>query len=128
MLRKYSRKGLEKRKEERKDFPEFFNKHIQIIRDTKACCEECGTRLMGDVSEVAHVLPKSYFKSISTNSLNVIYLCGWKSINNCHSKFDDGTNENIKKMLVYSKISCIFTQLLGSITEKINYKVYDRYE
>jgi hypothetical protein len=127
-VKKYSKKGLEKRKEERKDFPEFFKHHIKFIKDNRICCEECGTRLMGDVSEVAHVLPKSYFKSISTNNLNVIYLCGWKSSINCHSLFDDGSNENIKKMLVYPKISIIFTQLKELILEKINYKVYDRYE
>jgi hypothetical protein len=127
-MRKYSSKGLEKRKEERKNFPEFFSRHVQYIKDNRVCCEECGSRLLGDVSEVAHILPKGYFKSISTNDLNVIYLCGWKSSKNCHSLFDDSLNENIKKMIVYPKIIRIFTELKEILTEKINYKIYDRYE
>lgn len=127
-MKKYSKKGLEKRQEERKDFPKFFQRHINKIKTEKLCCEECGCRLLGDVSEVAHCLPKGYFKSVSTNDYNILYLCGYKSPNNCHSKFDDGSNENIKKLLVFSKISRIFAELKEIVTEKINYKVYDRYE
>ena len=63
MIRRYSKKGLEKRKEERACLPEFFQKHITIIKENNLSCVNCGEKLKGDVSEVAHRLPKSTFKS-----------------------------------------------------------------
>jgi len=126
-MKKYSAKSREKRIEERKDFPEFFQKHIQIIKDGKLSCEECGERLKGDVSEIAHILPKSKFKSISTNDLNVIYLCGMYSNNNCHHNFDNLTVEKVKQMNIFPKICEIFKELEPIITEQINYKIYDKY-
>jgi len=125
MIRKYSKKGLEKRKEERKDFPEFFQKHIEIAKNK--FCEECGEKLKGNSSEIAHILPKSYYKSISTNDNNIIYLCGIYSENQCHTNFDNYDEKKFKKMHCYSKISSIFTELEKEITEKITYKTYDRY-
>jgi len=126
MIRKYSKKGLEKRKAEREGFPEFFQKHIEIARNSY--CEECGQRLTGDVSEIAHCLPKSYFKSVSTSDLNVLYLCGRFSANQCHSNYDNGAVEKVKQMKIYPKVKEIFQQLKPEITETINYKVYQKYE
>ena len=60
-MKKYSKKGLERRKAERECLPEFFQKHIEIAK-TKYC-EECGAKLKGNISEIAHRLPKSFFKS-----------------------------------------------------------------
>lgn len=125
-LKRYSKKTADKRKEERKDFPEFFQRHIEIIKDNRLCCEECGCRLIGDVSEVAHVLPKGYFKSISTNDENVLYLCGWKS-GECHNRFDNGSNEAVKQMNIFPKVAEVFQKLKLTITENINYKTVDRY-
>ena len=79
MIRKYSKKGLEKRKEERHCLPEFFIRHVEKIKTEKLCCANCGDKLKGDVSEVAHVLPKQYFKSIQCSDDNVVYLCSYKS-------------------------------------------------
>jgi beta-lactamase regulating signal transducer with metallopeptidase domain len=42
-MRKYSQKGLERRKEERQCLPEFYKKHIEIAK-TKHC-ENCGQKL-----------------------------------------------------------------------------------
>lgn len=125
MLKKYTQKNLEKRKEERKDFPDFFQKHIEAARGKY--CEECGDKLKGNVTEIAHILPKQTFKSISTNDKNVLYLCGLYSKNNCHSNMDNYSNEKFKEMLVYPKISCIFEELEKEITEKISFKIYDKY-
>lgn len=126
-MKKYSKKALEHRKKEREGFPLFFQKHIKNISVNRLCCEECGSRLFGDVSEVAHILPKQTFKSISTEDSNVIYLCGWKSPNNCHDKFDNGSNEKVKEMKIFEKICESYENLLPLIEEKINYKVTDRY-
>lgn len=127
-MRKYSKKGLEKRREERKDFPAFFQKHIAEIKSTKARCAECGDRLFGDVSEVAHILEKSKFKSISTDDENVIYLCGWKSKNNCHGKFDNSSNEVVQEMKIYQDLLPVVRLLKEKIDEKVNYKFYDKWQ
>lgn len=120
------RRGItDKRREERKDFPEFFQKHIQLAQGT--VCRECGEKLSGNVTEIAHILAKQYFKSISTEDKNVIYLCGLYSKNNCHYKFDNLSNEDVKKMNCFPEILRTFTELENILTEKINYKIYDRY-
>lgn len=122
---KYSKKGLEKRKEERACLPEFFQRHIEIAKGK--CCEECGSKLKGNVSEIAHVLPKQYFKSIMCSDLNVLYLCGMYSSEQCHYNFDNYPQEKVKQMKIYPKVQEVFKQLEEDITEKINYKVYERY-
>ncbi len=125
-MKKYSKKGLEKRKLERECLPEFFQKHIEIAK-TK-CCEECGTKLRGNSSEIAHVLPKQYFKSVMCSDLNILYLCGMYSDKQCHTNFDNFPQEKVKEMKIYPKVQEIFKELEEEITEKINYKHRDLYE
>lgn len=125
MLRKYNNKNLEKRKAERECLPEFFKKHIEIAK-TK-CCEECGAKLKGNATEIAHVLPKQYFKSVMCSDLNVLYLCGLYSISSCHNNFDNFPQEKVKQMKIYPKVQDIFKQLEKEITEKINYKHRELY-
>lgn len=125
-MRKYSKKSRERRKEERKDLPEFYQKHIQYIKENNIHCQECSIKLKGDVSEVAHVLPKSLFKSVMTNDNNVLYLCGqWQ--NNCHGNLDNSSNDKIKEMFIYPLVEEKFLKLENTVTEKINYKIYERY-
>lgn len=126
MKRKYSKKGLERRKEERGCLPEFFKKHVGIAKTM--FCEECGDKLKGDVSEIAHVLPKSYFKSIQCNDLNILYLCGKNSNNQCHTNYDNFPQEKLRQMKIYDKVKLIFKKLKECITENLNYKLTDKYE
>lgn len=126
MIRKYSKKGLVKRKEDRACLSEFFVRHVEKIKTERLCCVNCGTRLMGDVSEVAHRLPKSTFKSIQCLDENVTYLCGMYSSNQCHSKYD-GTNEQLQSLNIFSAEKEIIKELLEKVTETINYKVYDKW-
>lgn len=126
-MKRYSSKGLEKRKEERKTFPEFFQKHIQHIRDNNLCCEECGAKLRGDVSEIAHILPKSMFKSIATDDRNVLYLCGMWSDSQCHSNYDNLPTAEVREMKVFPRIVEVFKELEKDITEKITYKAEEKY-
>lgn len=123
----YSKKALEKRKKERAGYAEFFIKHIGKIKENNSCCAECGSKLTGHVSEIAHILPKSYFKSIATNDENVIYLCGMYSSSQCHTNFDNFPLKKFQEMLVFSQISSIFARLEPLIEERINYKIYDKY-
>lgn len=125
-MKKYSTKALEKRKTERACLPEFFQKHIEIAKNS--LCEECGRKLTGHASEIAHILPKQYFKSVMCNDLNVLYLCGMFSENQCHTNFDTFSHEKIKQMKIYPKVQTAFKQLQEEITEKLNYKHYNLYE
>jgi hypothetical protein len=126
MIRKYSKKGLEKRKSERECLPEFFKKHIEIAK-TKFC-EECGNKLKGNASEIAHILPKNYFKSTMCSDLNVLYLCGLYSDNNCHYNLDNFPKEKVREMKIFPKVQELYKQLHSEITEKLNYKLTERYE
>lgn len=125
MIRKYSKKGLEKRKEERACLPEFFQRHIEIAK-TK-CCANCGEKLKGDVSEVAHRLPKSFFKSIMCDDENVVYLGGRFSSCGCHSLYD-GTNEQLQSLSIFSAEQKIVKELLEKVTETTGYKIYDKWQ
>ena len=125
MIRKYSKKGLEKRKEERACLPEFFQRHIEIAK-TK-CCANCGEKLKGDVSEVAHRLPKSFFKSIMCDDENVVYLGGRFSSCGCHSLYD-GTNEQLQSLSIFSAEQKIVKELLEKVTETTCYKIYDKWQ
>lgn len=125
MIKKYSQKALEKRKLERACLPEFFQRHIEIAKSK--CCEECNQKLSGHVSEIAHVIPKQYFKSVMCSNLNILYLCGMFSNNQCHANYDNFPQEKVKKMNIFPKVQKIFKELEQLITEKINYKVYERY-
>ena len=121
----YSKKGLEKRKEERACLPEFFQRHIEIAK-TK-CCANCGEKLRGDVSEIAHRLPKSFFKSIQCDDDNVVYLGGRFSSCGCHSLYD-GTNEQLQSLNIFSAEKEIVKELLEKVTEQINYKIYEKWQ
>jgi hypothetical protein len=127
MIKRYSKKGLEKRKAERQCLPEFFMKHVDIIKKEKKCCENCGERLIGDVSEVAHRLPKSTFKSIQCDDDNVVYLGGRFSSCGCHSKYD-GTNEQLQSLSFFAEEKLKVEELLEKVTEKYNYKILDRWK
>jgi hypothetical protein len=122
-MKKVTDKSREKRKNERKDFPDFYRKHIEIIKKNKLCCNECGVNLLGDVSEVAHILNKSTYKSVSTEDINVLYLCGWKQ-NNCHDRFDSGKQSEMK---IFQLVKERFSLIKDLVKEKINYKIWDKY-
>lgn len=107
---------------------DFFKKHINIIKKKKLCCEECNDRLIGDVSEIAHILEKSYFKSVEFEDSNILYLCSWKSTNNCHGKFDNSSTTTLKNMNVFNKAQQQVEELLNLVKEKINYKILDKWQ
>lgn len=126
-MRKYSKKGLERRKEERECLPEFFKKHIEIIKTEKRKCENCGELLKGDTSEVAHRLPKSFFKSIMCDDENVVYLGGRFSSCGCHNLYD-GTNEQLQSLSIFAQEKEKVEKLLEKVTEKYNWKLTDRWQ
>lgn len=78
-----TRRTQKARQEQRKDYPEFYQKMIEISK--KKNCEECGKKLQGNSTEIVHILAKrdSMSPEVATNPLNIIFLCG-----DCHTKYD----------------------------------------
>lgn len=126
-MTKYSKRGLERRRKEREGYSEFFEKHIKLIKSNNISCEECGEKLKGDVSEVAHILPKNKFKSVATNSDNIIYLCGMYSTNQCHYKFDNSSIEYVREMKIFNKIVERFNSIRNLVQEKFSWKDLERF-
>jgi hypothetical protein len=124
-MKRYSKKALEKRKEERSGLSEFFERHIEIAKSKY--CTNCGEKLKGDVSEIAHRLPKSTFKSIMCDDQNVVYLGGRFSNCGCHSLYD-GSNEQLQSLSIFLAEKEVIKELLEKVTEEINYKTYDRWQ
>ena len=113
-----TKRTKEKRKEQRKDYPEFYKKHIELAKEMK--CEECGESLKGNVSEICHIVGKSDQggnPEIATNDLNILYLCGVYSKNQCHKKFDSSLS-NREKMFVFHKALENFKLFKNKITKK----------
>lgn len=92
-------KGLKKtrkKRENRSEYPEFFTRHIEHIIKSNQLCENCGDRLKGNASEVAHIIAKSTNPEVATDDDNIIYLCGLFSENQCHAKFDSGGSNRVQ--------------------------------
>lgn len=81
---------------------EFFIEHVEYITE----CENCGLDLSRSRSgkNVAHILPKSKFRSVATNDNNIMYLCTTFDRSDgqtgCHEMFD-GSWERAKTMPVW---------------------------
>lgn len=120
-------KNKAKRKEERADYPEFFKKHIEYIKENNVHCCECGDRLRGDSSNVVHLVAKRNNPEISTNDLNIIYLCGLYSNNNCHSKYDQNfeSREKMKVFPLAVEKFKLFRDDIVNITKEVLH--YDQY-
>lgn len=124
-IKKRTEKTNEKRSEERKDFPDFFKKHINYIKENNICCQECGDRLRGDSSNVCHLVSKSSNPEIATNNNNIIYLCGLYSKNNCHALFDSNfkNRENMKVFpLAVSKFNLFRYEIINITNEVLHYE------
>ncbi len=74
------------RAEIRKDYPEFFKKHIGIA--SKKRSDESNVKLKGNIYEVCHILSKSLSQEVATNDLNILYLSAEE-----HSKFDSSLSK-----------------------------------
>ena len=74
------------RKLQRKDYPEFFKKHIEIA--SKKRSDESNVKLKGNIYEVCHILSKSLSPEVATNDLNILYLSAEE-----HSKFDSNLSK-----------------------------------
>lgn len=112
-------KNNQKRKENRKDYSDFFKKHIDIIKKNNLHCEECNDALIGDVSEVCHIISKQHNPEIATEDCNIIYLCGMFSNNQCHHHFDSSLSKR-KMMQCFEKSKEKVQELESKIIKKTN--------
>lgn len=124
-IKNRTEKSTEKRAEERKEYPEFFVKHINYIKENNISCAECGDRLKGDSSNVCHLVSKSSNLEVATNNNNILYLCGLFSKNNCHSIFDSNFS-NREKMKVFTlaveKYKMFKDQIINITNEVLHYE------
>lgn len=125
-LRGTTAKSREKRKQLRSCLSEFFKKHITLVNQQRLCCENCGNKLSGHVSEIAHILPKSYYKNIMCDDSNVLYLCGMYSDSQCHYAYDNVSNRLFQELSVFEKAKQKVIKLIESGTQ-LTHKDYVRY-
>ncbi len=73
---------------------------MQIMLCANKECENCGTKIIQPSrTNIAHILPKSIFKSVATHLNNRWFAC-WQ----CHSDFDNHPIEKVIHMLVVKKL------------------------
>lgn len=69
----------------------YYLYHLNNIKSVPYC-ENCGIKLQGSISNIAHILPKrqSANPEVGAELNNYMYLCSPfdNLINNCHSKYD----------------------------------------
>lgn len=126
-MNKYSDESKEVRKVSRSCLEEFYVKHMKIISATKRTCLNCGVNLLGHVSEVAHILPKSSYKSVQCNDYNAVYLCGFLQ-NNCHADFDNYSADKVAEMKCFPYIVSRYKILKPEVVEDIHFKILEKYE
>lgn len=103
---------------QREGYSDFFKRHVFYIKSHNICCQNCGDKLRGEVSEVAHILSKRNFGEVATKDWNVLYLCGMFSENRCHDRFDKDLATR-KGMKVFKK-ACEVVQLHRDEIKHIN--------
>lgn len=96
---------------------DFYMKHIAKIKK----CENCGTSILHPgTKNVAHILPKSKFKSIATDDNNIMYLCTRldRFDNNlgCHETFDKSWS-SAKSMDIWNTAVQRVKRIRDKITE-----------
>lgn len=121
----------EKRKLERKGLPDFFETKISELK-RKPFCENCGVKIkwwLFPVNNVAHILPKSKYKSVNSNLNNYLFLCDSKDNDegsSCHREFDSGLKFTEMKVfnLALSRYKLFRDDVLEVGKEKLFFEEY----
>lgn len=112
-----TQKAIDKRKKERAGLPAFFEHHVSQVSH----CENCGMRISSPgPKNVAHILPKSSFKSVMTEPQNVMYLCSdldKQEGKGCHDIYDSGW-EKAKSLDIWTVALERFKQFEHKVKEK----------
>lgn len=121
-LKPFTQKSREKRKSERAGLPEFFETAIEELKKNPRCAN-CGCAINTSyepVRNVAHILPKSKYKSVMAHPLNWIPLCSSKDQDtgiDCHFRFDNRIMD-IPSMPCYPLAKERFEIFRGEVTER----------
>lgn len=89
-----NKRAKSKRAAEREGLPEFFDSSISELKENPFC-QNCGCKINTNYNpswNIAHILSKRTYKSVSSNTHNKLFLCSSKDLggNSCHEKFDSG--------------------------------------
>ncbi len=123
-IKKFTQKGMEKRKKERLGLPEFFSNAIEELK-RKPFCQNCGCKInvnLFPVNNVCHLLRKSHYKSVMTNPYNKVFLCDNKdhSIDSnwsCHKLFDDNISDR-NEMEVFTVALILYAMFKDDVLEQ----------
>jgi len=76
-------------------------------------CQNCKKKIPNPSKvNIAHILPKGIFKSVSTVLNNSLYLCG-----DCHNKFDSSWS-NARQMFCWALALKRYSLFKNEVTEK----------
>lgn len=92
-----TKRHTDKNKALREGLGDFFISQVRKIREENISCENCGTRLSGNIGEVAHILSKNKHPLAMKEPQNVVYLC-FSFTNNtkyCHESFDKSMTSRV---------------------------------
>jgi 5-methylcytosine-specific restriction endonuclease McrA len=121
-LKPFNPKSREKRKSERAGLPEFFQNAIEELKK-KPKCVNCGRRINVNYRpemNIAHILPKSKYKSVNDHPFNKIFLCAYKDNpdgSSCHIDFDTRILD-IPKMPCFTEAKKNFEKFKDEVAER----------
>lgn len=118
-LKPITKKRKAARKKERAGYPKFFRTAIFELKENPVC-QNCNQPINASFEphhNIAHILPKSRYKSVATHPDNKLFLCASKdNRNGCHEKFDSGVT-NMMEMKVFSLAVEKFQKFKDKVTE-----------
>lgn len=105
---------------EKKERSLFF---VNALKNAPAKCENCGCELSSSMiinerTIVAHILPKSIFKSVATEPENRWYGCS-----NCHHSMDNKGTEYVQAMPIFKvlqdRVKMFYSQIAASELRRV---------
>jgi hypothetical protein len=132
-IKKFTKKNVEKRKEERKGLPEFFQTAISLLK-LNPYCQNCGCKInvhLFPQNNIAHVLKKEKYKSVMANAFNYVFLCDSKDNNvdhsSCHYDFDNRVTER-PLMPVFETVLARYEMFRDKVVEQGKEReIYENY-
>jgi hypothetical protein len=129
-LKPFTEKRKSKRKAEREGLPKFFEEQIAGLEQIRSC-QNCGCFINVNyepIRNIAHILPKSKYKSVMTHPLNALFLCSDKDQGpegDCHYKFDNNIKD-IPKMKCFSVAKNRFELFKDEVVERgIIFRIFE---
>ena len=129
-LKPFTQKNINKRKTERADLPIFFKAAIDELKESPIC-QNCGAMINASyvpIRNIAHILPKSIYKSVMTHPDNKIFLCSSKDHDSgidCHYRFDNSIMD-IPNMPCFKYAKKKFERFKDEIVERgIIFRIFE---